>query len=186
MKNIIIILSILYYSTASAGYFNKPKSASIGSLQWIEAGAAPITAVDSVNNRIFSFVSSLSQNLYTSINVPDSYVPGKQIKMSLKFYSPDSSGTALLTAVSTLIRTGTDAITSTTNQRTSTNSAITLSGGTVNIPQSVIFDLTSSTGTINSVAVSAGSTILINLSRGSDTAASDLSSLIYNAEVITQ
>ena len=86
--------------------------------------------------------------------------------------------------VATLIRKGTDAVTSTTNQRTCTNSAVTLSAGTVNVPQELALDLTSSTGQINGVAVSPGDLIIVKLTRGTDTATSDLRAIVYGAEVL--
>lgn len=85
--------------------------------------------------------------------------------------------------MATLIRTGTDAVTSTTNQRTSTNSAVTLGAGTVDIPQAVDCDLTDSSGDINSVAVSGGDLIEVELTRGTDTGTSDLSVPAWGAEV---
>jgi hypothetical protein len=157
-----------------------------GSLQWYEGENAPTGALDAANNRVYAFVSGLSQKLFTSIKVPHGYVAGSQIKLYLPFYSPDSSNTALLTTVATLIRSATTVFSATTNQRTSTNSAITLSGATTNIPQMVSFDLTSSTGTINGQAVAADDVINISLTRGSDSATSDLQVQPFSAEVTFQ
>jgi len=179
MGNVLTSNGTTWISSPSAGGGG-------GSLQWIESANAPISSTDSANNRVFLFESSLGQSLYASIKVPQTYVSGSQIKMYLQFYSADSSGTALMQSISTLIRTGTDTFSNTTNQRTSTNAAVTLSGGTVDIPQQVILDLTSATGQINGVSVSAGNYINVNLTRGTDTATSDISSLVYNAEVTFQ
>lgn len=144
-----------------------------GGLEWLEDANAPIASIAN-NIQVFSFAATLGQSLYALLKVPNAYAGGTQIRLRLDFYSPDSSGDALMQTVATLVRQGTDLISSTTNQRTSTNSAVTLSGGTVNIPQAVTLDLTSSTGTINSVAVAAGDYIKIQLTRGTDTATSDL------------
>lgn len=153
-----------------------------GSLEWTEGANAPIPSVENfVQNYLFS--SGNAQELYAAVKVPQSYSPGRQIRLRTNFYSPDSSGTALLQTVATLIRSGTDAITSTANQRTSTNSAVTLGAGTVDKPQNVVFDLTDASGQINSVAVSKGDLIIVKLTRGSDTASSDLRALVYGAEV---
>lgn len=153
-----------------------------GSLKWNEGPNAPTPLMDSANNQIYSFQSGLGQNVYALIKVPHQY-GGSQIKMYLSFYSPDSSGNALVQSQATLIRPGTDAFTSTANQRTSTNTAVTLSGGTTNIPQNVVLDLTDSTGKINGVQVAADYYIYVRLTRGSDTATSDLSVLVNGAEV---
>lgn len=157
-----------------------------GSISWVQATNSPTSNLDSVFNQVFNFQSGLAQALYTTIKVPQSYVAGSQIKLYLPFYSPDSTGTGLIQTVATLIKPATDIFSSVTNQRTSTNSAVTLGSGTVNIPQMVTFDLTASDGKINSVAVAAGDTINITLSRGTDTGASDLSVLAYTAELTIQ
>lgn len=155
------------------------------SLIWIEDDTAPTS---SINSHIFTyeFVSAGSQNLYAIIRVPNSYTAGNQINARFTFYSPDSTGTALMSTTATLIRTGIDAYTTTTNQRTSTNTAVTLGAGTVNEPQAVVADLTSSIGQINAVAVSAGDLIKVQLFRGTDTATSNLFVPVYGAEVTFQ
>lgn len=153
-----------------------------GSLQWVEDADSPLTAIENTI-RIYQFQSGLTQPLYCLVKVPNGYTAGGQIRMRLTFYSPDNSGNALLSTLATLIRTGTDAITSTTNQRTSTNSAVTLGAGTVNKPQAVTLDLTDSSGQINSVGVSAGDLIAVKLFRGSDTATSDVKVPVFGAEV---
>lgn len=153
-----------------------------GSLKWVEAANAPAPSFDSANNEVYQYSSGLGQSLYALVKVPHQY-GGAQIKMYLTFYSPDSSGTALMQSVATLIRPGVDAYTSTTNQRTSTNSAISLGAGTVNIPQQVVLDLTDSSGKINGVTVSPDYLIYVQLTRGSDTAPSALNALVYGAEV---
>lgn len=155
-----------------------------GSLEWQEnVGNAPTATIESFVSS-YLYASAQAQELYALVKVPNSYTSGRQISMKMSFYSPDSTGNALLQTVTTLIRKTTDVITSTTNQRTSTNSAVTLGGGTVNIPQEVTFDLTSSTGQINAVAVSAGDLIIVKLTRGTDTATSDLRALVFGAEVV--
>jgi hypothetical protein len=93
----------------------------------------------------------------------------------------------LIQSVATLIRAETDAISSITNQRTSTNSAVTLAAGTVNEPQRVTLDLTSSIGEINSVAVSAGDLILVALQRAdSDTSTAAAYFIEQSAEATFQ
>lgn len=176
-----------YANGTTAGTWDTSNSANSGggggSLQWIEDGNSPTPGLDAAENRIYNFDNGAGQLLYAAIKVPKSYSVGDQIFLLLPFYSPDSSGTALMQTVSTLIRPGTDTFSSTTNQRTSTNSAISLGAGTVNIPQMVSFDLTDSSGNINGVPVAASNVIYIALTRGTDTGASDLSVMVYAAEV---
>jgi hypothetical protein len=153
-----------------------------GSLQWEEDALSPIPSLQN-NIKVYSFEAAMTQYLYAFIKVPSSYTPGNQVTLKLTFYSPGTSGNALIQTLSTLIRTGTDAVTSTTNQRTSTNSAVTLSGATQDIPQAVTFDLSSTTGQINSVSLAAGDLVLVRLTRGTDTATDPVYVPVYAAEV---
>lgn len=155
-----------------------------GSLKWVEGVPSANQIVEgNVEVHTFSLADAGSQALYAMVRVPTSYQAGKQIKCKIPVYSVDSSGTFLIQSVATLIRTGTDVFSSTTNQRTSTNTAITASGGNQNIPQAVELDLTSTIGEINSVAVAAGHYIIVKLQRGTDTATSDVRALTYASEV---
>jgi len=152
------------------------------SLQWSDGLLAPIQTYDAVNNRVYLFGSGLGQTLVVAIKVPNTYGGGQQIKIIIPFYSPDVTGTALVQSVSTLIKNGVDAITSVTNQRTSTNAAVTLT--TANVPSAVTLDLTSTTGQINGVSVAANDIILVTLQRGTDTATSDLRVLTQGSELL--
>lgn len=154
-----------------------------GSLQWVEDTNAPTPLIEN-SQRVYAFQAALGQALYAAIRVPNTYAPSSQINLRTLFYHPDSAGNCLIKTVATLIRTGTDAITSTTNQRTSTNAAVALGAGTVNKPQAVVCDLTSSTGQINGVSVAAGDLILVQLTRDvADTATSDAKLPVYGTEV---
>lgn len=139
---------------------------------WTEADDAPQAAVTDYGAKSYIFSDGLSQKLKCAIKVPNSYTAGNQINLRGVFYANASANTVLFSTVATLIRTASDAMSSTTNQRTSTNSAVTLAG-TANRPNAFTCDLTSSTGQINSTAVSAGDIILVELSRGSGTQTGD-------------
>jgi hypothetical protein len=135
------------------------------------SGTAPLEAEE--NSEIVSlFQASLSQEIYAAIKVPQSYSAGTQIKIYVTAYSPSTSNNFSLLGQSTLIRTGTDAFTSTTNQRTTTNSALT--NTVANQIREVILDVTDSSGQINSVAVSAGDIIKLRLYRNTDTDTADV------------
>lgn len=155
-----------------------------GSLQWIEAINSPVSSVEN-KQRIYLYAAAESQSLTCVVKVPNSYTAGNQIKMRAMFYSAATSGNGLMQTVSTLVRTSVDSVSSTTNQRTSTNSAVSFSGATVDIPFVVEFDLTSATGQINSVSVSANDLIFVDLKRGTDTSTEEIKALVYGAEVIT-
>lgn len=153
-----------------------------GALSWApdDLGNSAL-AVTEFLQKVWQFASGLSQKVYTVVKVPNSYVAGDQIRMRVLGYS-DTLGTALLSSVATLIRTGTDAFDSTTNQRTSTNVATALPGA--KIPLLTTLDLTSGTGTVNSVAVAAGDLIKVELSRGTDTCPGDLRFIESSTEVL--
>lgn len=154
-----------------------------GALQWVEDVESPTPLIEN-KLQVYSYGQGLAQKLYAMIRVPDSYTVGRQLKIKLGVYCGDSSGTALIQTVATLIRKGTDAVTSTTNQRTSSNTALTLSGGTVNVAQEIACDLSDASGAINSVAVAKGDFILVQLTRGTDTATGDVKAMVYGAEVL--
>jgi len=135
------------------------------------SGTAPVDSEE--NGEIVRlFQAGLAQELYAAVKIPNSYTSGAQIKIYVSTYSPSSSNTQLIQAQSTLIRKATDAFDSTTNQRTTTNSAIT---NTVakQLTEHVL-DVTDSSGQINSVAVSAGDVIKVRLYRGTDSDTADL------------
>ncbi len=150
-------------------------------MRWAEPANSAQLSFDN-NFEVYLFGAGLAQELYTAIRVPSSYIAGNPIKLLVEWYSPDTSGNVLLRAQSTLIRAETDAVTSTTNQRTTTNAAVTVSAGTVNEPQKVILDISSSTGQVNSVAIAAGDLLNIRMYRDTDTATSDIAFVLLSAE----
>lgn len=172
---------IKYYDGASIKVLGSSGGGG-GSLQWIEDANAPLALIEN-GRRIYAFQQVLAQVLWAVIAVPTGYIAGNQILLKMAFYSPDSAGNVLIKTISTLNRVGTDAVTSTANQRTSTNTTVTLAAGTVNKFQALSLDLTSSVGQINGVAVSPGDEILVQLTRDNgDTATSDAKVAVYKAE----
>lgn len=179
----------IVYASDQSRFYGDNGSALVGigsgggggsSLSWTEAENAPTTTL--INNVLhYVFEAGLGQSLYTLVNIPSTYTAGDQVKVRIKFNSADTSGTALMQTVATLIR-DSDLVTTTTNQRTSTNSAVTLSGSTQNKNQTVEFDITSATGQINSVSISGQ--IMTRLTRGTDTSTGPLYVPVYGAEVI--
>lgn len=146
-----------------------------GSLKW-RAGATDPSPVEEIefDQDVFKFVAGDGQTLLAIVRVPASYNAGSPISMDMDFYSPSTSNNFQFSTVSTLIRTGTDAVSSTTNQNTSTPAALTNSGA-ANKLRSITFELSNSTGLINSVAVAAGDEIRIKLTRSAvDTDTADV------------
>lgn len=149
---------------------------------WIpREGSAPIEAYEN-NQKIWLFNSGVVQNMDLFVRVPKTYVAGVQILMYIGIYSPSTLNTIQMRTLATLIRTGTDAIDDTTNTRTSINSALTNSSP-ANKLRETILDLTSTSGQINGVSVSAGDIIKIILQRPGDTDTADLRFIPNSTEV---
>lgn len=160
--------------SSTAALFGGSGGGGGSALLFQESTNSPIATIGPTGLKTYAFVQGDAQILYAAIKVPQSYLTGTQIFAYVDFYSPDNTGTAFMQSITTLIRQGTDAITFTGNQRTSSNTAVTLSAGTVNIPQGVTLDLTDVIGEINGVSVNPGDILLVQLTRGSDTGVSDL------------
>lgn len=153
-----------------------------GSLKFLERSNSPYLTVEN-NLEVYVFDAGLAQELYAAIRVPQSYVAGSQINMRGLIYNADTSGNILVRTQATLIRAEVDEVTSTTNQRTSTNSAITMSAANDQEPQKVVWDLSSNSGQINAVAISAGDLIVVRLYRDTDTATSEVKFIQLATEV---
>lgn len=141
-----------------------------GQMQWnapSDGSAAPGFATE-FNLAVAYFNPAFDgQQLYSSSTVPDNYVTGKPCKIRGSIYSPSTSGTILMKIRTTLIRAGTDPVSSTTNQRSTTNTALT--NTVANQDRQVTWDVTDSTGHVNSVAISPGDTLIHELFRDTDT-----------------
>lgn len=157
-----------------------------GSLQWFEGtdGQTPVSGEEN-GLKVYLYPQAVTAYLYTAIRVPTTYNAGSQVNLKIPFYSAGTSNTVGWTCVATLIRTGTDAITSTTNQRTSTQSNTTLA--VANRLETQTCDISDSSGQINSVAVAAGHVILVRINRKTnDTDTNDVRLVPFAAEVTFQ
>lgn len=139
---------------------------------WNDEG--PDAAIKQIefNQTVYMFSPGVTQHLRFSFKVPRSYTAGTQIIMYLSHYSPASSGTILIQSTSYLVRKSTDPFSSTTNSMNSGNSALT--NTSTNQLREATLPLTDSTGKINSVTVSPGDTINVDITRGTDTDTSDI------------
>lgn len=154
-----------------------------GSLRWVEGASAPVLTFEN-SLEVYEFEPALAQELYTTIRVPTSYVAGNPIALKVLWTCASTANDALLLAQATLIRSEVDEITSTTNQRTTTNSAITMSAANDLEPQKVTLDISSSIGEINSVAIAAGDLIKVRVYESSSTCADNIK-LIPDASEVT-
>jgi len=138
-----------------------------GSILWgAPDGNAPLFEEEFSNN-VWKFIDGGSQELWAIIKVPQTY-SGAQIKLFVEAYSSSTSNTWKLEATAYLVRSGTDAANSTTNSHASTNSNVT-NDATQYKSNAVELDLTDADGEINSIAVSAGDSIRVKLTRASGT-----------------
>lgn len=154
-----------------------------GSLRWVEGANSPVLTFEN-SLEVYEFVPALAQDLYTTIRVPTSYVAGSPISLKVLWTCASTANDALLLAQATLIRSEVDEITSTTNQRTTTNSAITMSAANDLEPQKVTLDISSSIGEINAVAIAAGDLIKVRVYESSSTCADNIK-LIPDASEVT-
>lgn len=151
-----------------------------GGANWQGDTNAPIEDIE-FSEKIWLYEDGESQKLSLYIKIPQGFVEGRQIKMFIGQYSPSSSNTQLLSALTSLIRKDLDAINSTTNQHSSINTAIT--NTVANQYREVSLDLTDTDGLVNGVSVEPGALLKIELTRGSDTDTADIRFVPSSTEV---
>lgn len=134
-----------------------------GGANWQPVAAAGPVEDYEYDEKVWKFEQSASQSLTLWVHVPTGYIAGRQLVLKAGFYSPTASNVWRFQAVTTLLRKNNDAVDSTTNQNTSNSGDIT--NTVAKRLREISIDLTSSVGTINSVAVSAGDVIKLQLTR---------------------
>ncbi len=152
--------------------------------EWKELSGTAPTLAEEYGELVYLFGGQLTptQELYASLKVPQGYSAGNQIRIYVSTYSPSASNTQLLTAQSTLIAQNSSAFDSTTNQRTTTNAALT--NAVAKRLRQHILDITDSSGQINSVAVAAGDIIKVRLYRdNTDTDTADVRMVANGTDV---
>lgn len=168
---------------ATKNYVDTHAGGGGGSLQWIEGVNAPTPDIVD-NDRVYLWDAGILQDgLFCLIKVPSSYATGNQIKLKFEIVSDDTTGNGLIRTVSTLIRPGIESMSWTGNQRVSTNTAVTFSGGTVGFAQDVIADLTDNTGKIAGISVAAGHLIRIQYFRDTDTSTAQIRVPVYACDI---
>jgi len=140
-------------------------------------GVGPIES-NEYDEKVWLYQAGAGQKLVLWFKVPEGYSAGTQIKARLGFYSPAITNNFKIRLTATLIRSGLDAITSTTNQNI-INTADILNATTANKLQVLNFDLTSSIGQINSVAISKNDMIKLELTRVAPIGTEDTSDIRF-------
>ena len=136
-------------------------------LMWRNDDTLSCGEVTSFGQLAYTFTAGDTQNLYASMKVPASWAGGTQINLKLKVYSPTGSGTVLLQSVATLINSSSSSLADTTNQHNSNNTSQNIT--VANKEYLITLDITDSSGHIGTPAVVANDTIIIYVTRGSDT-----------------
>lgn len=134
------------------------------------AGLAPTEDYE-YDEKVWKFAQGGLQAITLWVKVPSSYLPGSPITLKMSGYSPGSSNNYKIQSLATLIRNGTDAITSTTNQKTVNSGDVLLT--LANKLTQVSYALTETNGLINAVNVAAGDIIKVQLSRIAPTGTED-------------
>lgn len=147
------------------------------------AGSSPLSA-EEFNDLVFKFVAGEANKVIAYLKVPESRSAVKQGFIKANFYSPATSGTFKFAIKSYLIRKDLDALDSVTNLHTSQIVTVT-NTSPANTMRELSFDITASTGKINSLDVVAGSTLRLELYRETgDTDTSDVRFVPASTEVI--
>ena len=147
-----------------------------GSAAWFSpsgTGALPLEANGQV---VYLFPDATDSDLVFWFQVPDGYVGGNQITMGYGTNTIATSGGYVMRATSYLVRSGTDAISETSNSHVDDD--LTTIGSPNFRFETGSLDLTEADGEINGVAVSSGDMIKIVLTRNyadaGDTTSSDV------------
>jgi len=153
-----------------------------GGLRFLEGANSPVLTFEN-ELEVYEYQPGLAQELYLAIRVPASYSSGSAINLRILWTCASTSGNALINAVATLIRSEVDEIQSTTNQRTTTNAAITLTVNNDLEPQKIALDISSSIGQINAVDIVAGDLIKVRVKESSSTVADNIKLIPDASEV---
>jgi hypothetical protein len=155
-----------------------------GSFNWREppTGDAPPVRESQDGELIYSYEPGQDNRLVAYLKVPDGHLSGSQLNMKLGYFTPSTANNVLWRTTTTLIRKGVDAISSTTNQHISTNTAQT-NVSPANAFREAAADLTDGSGQINSVTVNPGDLLRIELRRGTDTDTANVKLIPSSTEV---
>lgn len=142
-----------------------------GGLRWnAEEGTAPLTGCEN-GELVYLYEQGKPNRLSVFLKVPQSYPGGQQITMYHSLYSPSTSNVFRMQTASYLIRSNTDAVTSTLNSNIANTGDIT--NTVANQYRQVNTVLTDGSGQINGVAVSGGDLIRVDLTRVTPTGTDD-------------
>jgi hypothetical protein len=174
-------------TAATAAPVGIPGSGALTGGGWFapDTDAAPSAQV--AGQFVYQFPDGADVKVIAVVRVPAGYVAGQQINMKLAYRTPSTSNTVKLKTTTYLIRSATDAVSSTTNSHASTNAAKS-NGSPASRLNNETLDLTSATGTVNGVSVAAGDQLVVHLTRdyANDTDTDTVELLAANTEVTYQ
>ena len=171
------------YQVNSAGVVSPLGGGAGGGVKvvWNSGPNAPIRMMYA-EREVFAFEPGLAQELNCNISLPSSYIAGSQIGVKIGVFSPGVTGTMLMKIQATLTNIGDD-IGSTTNQATSTNTAVDLAGGALAGKRQEVNCVLSTNGLINAVAVQPRADLNLRIYRDTDTETADVYLIIDSEEV---
>lgn len=145
---------------------------------------APIKSYEN-NLPVYEFQDAQSQKLVALIKLGSQFQAGAQMKLGLSHYSASTSNGYVFRTTTTLIRNGTDALSSTTNQHVSSQAIV--NAASSEKLRTTLHDLMDSGGQINSVSPEANDILIVELDRdtsnGSDTDSATVKLLAQGSEV---
>lgn len=144
-----------------------------GGANWVpKAGLGPLSGTEN-DEKVFFFVSGAGEQIELFYKVPSTYTAGTQINLTIGLYSPSAVNVFRFQCLTTLVRSGVDAMTSVVNQNNVNTGDVT--NTLANMLRTVLLALTDATGKVNAVSVSANDLLKIGLLRvapvGTDDAA---------------
>lgn len=125
-----------------------------------DAGEAPIEETEN-GLTVFLFEQTITQKLIAGFRVPEG--TSGLIQMKNLAYSPSSTNEWRMQTITTLVRSGTDAVDSTTNQHISNSGDFT--NTVANQLRDITTNLTDGLGEINGVPASPGDLLIVEISR---------------------
>lgn len=112
--------------------------------------------------KVFKFENGADQEIEMTYRVPSGYIAGRQVNMSMLEYSLNTSGNVKFELTCTLFKKGVTAINDASNQNVSAHEIVSTDAYK---NHEFSFNITSSTGTINTVPIAAGDFIKMKLKR---------------------
>lgn len=136
------------------------------SLIWEKLGDTSPNTILVDGMRLEEFAETDTQEIYTTILIPSTYISGTQIKlMNGSFFCSAITGKVFFKADVSLIRPGLTVLGTYSNNLTSTNTEVTVAGVSNQLKNTGDLNLTDANGQINAISVAPGDKLRVRLYR---------------------